>query len=86
VKKIRETFAAASTAKLHQHCCCYSAPVKAAAAHMKGFDRRATPKYSHAIVLPTLALELYSVATRTVIIRRVIKVLVAKVALSGIRV
>jgi hypothetical protein len=41
VKKFRETFAAASTAKLHQHCCCYSAPVKAAAAHMKGFDRRA---------------------------------------------
>ena len=32
VKKIRKTFAAASTAKLHQHCCCYSAPVKAAAA------------------------------------------------------
>ena len=29
VKKFRKTFAAASTAKLHQHCCCcYSAPVK----------------------------------------------------------
>ena len=38
VKKFRENFAAASTAKLHQHCCCYSAPVKAAAVYPRNYS------------------------------------------------
>ena len=53
VKKFRENFAAASTPKLHQHCCCYSAPVKAAAVSPRNYSAVSRASLLALCTLPT---------------------------------